>query len=240
VFYSFLPVVCSVPCSFAVLYFTNGQIIINSPANAWSSFAYAAIDAPLCIKYPLFILSVASFNLWSCSTIPIDIIDVSSIFWVNMVVVIYILPDAEYKYRLIYLLNTILTILVVYTISIGYENYVFEYYRVNMIQDIGIVYVYSGIILSSYYAKDANFLFGLFCVVVGFICKIFDIYTPYKKWGTSIFHMLTALGIHFMMRIKSLNYKPASAFFLQNTNDCENEGMCDNEPVFNSMHIQPK
>ena len=49
---------------------------INHHANAWSSITYAVIDGPITVRLPLYILSVASFNLWAHSTQIVNFIDV--------------------------------------------------------------------------------------------------------------------------------------------------------------------
>jgi hypothetical protein len=221
--YSLLPLFSSIVTSFVVLYLVNQKIIINNPPNAWSSFAYAAIDAPLCLKYPLFVLSVSSFNLWSSAPVYIDIIDVTSIFWVNINVTIYVLPGSKYKYKIIYAINGIVTLLLLYTIFNRYELYVFDYYGANMIPDVGIVYVYSGLILSAFHIKDENYLTGLLCIISGFNCKLLDLYKG-QDWGTCLFHILTALGTNLVIRVNRLDIQEAR---VEST-----------EPAFNTMHIQ--
>jgi hypothetical protein len=217
---------CSIATSFVVLYLVNQKIIINTPANAWSSFSYALIDAPLCLKYPLFILSVASFNLWSSAPVYIDIIDVTSIFWVNINVTIYVLPGSKHKYKVIYVINGIVTLLLLYTICNRYELYVFDYYGANMIPDVGIVYVYSGLILSAFHIQDKNYLAGLLCIISGFNCKLLDLYM-HQDWGTCMFHILTALGTNFVIRVNDVNSIMNSEIHT-----------LDSEPAFNTMHIQ--
>uniref|UniRef100_A0A6C0E594 Uncharacterized protein n=1 Tax=viral metagenome TaxID=1070528 RepID=A0A6C0E594_9ZZZZ len=228
--YSLLPLFSSIATSFVVLYLVNQKIIINNPPNAWSSFAYAAIDAPLCLKYPLFVLSVSSFNLWSRAPVYIDIIDVTSIFWVNINVTIYVLPGSKYKYKIIYAINGIVTLLLLYTIFNRYELYVFDYYGANMIPDVGIVYVYSGLILSAFHIKDENYLTGLLCIISGFNCKLLDLYKG-QDWGTCVFHMLTALGTNLVIKVNNLH-------FVQEERERETHPDSAVEPAFNSMHIQ--
>lgn len=217
----------SVTGSFLVLYFTNKKIIINTPANAWSSFSYAVIDAPFCLKYPLFVLSIASFNLWSSGRTYIDIIDVTSILWVNVNVTIYVLPDSTHKYKLIYIINGLVTLLLLYTICNQYDSYVFEYYSENLIPDVGIVYIYSGLILSSFHIKDKNYLVGLFSIICGFGCKMLDIYMG-QKWGTCVFHILTAVGTELVIRV--------NRFDVIQTQSDSSESFEMLEPVFNTMH----
>jgi hypothetical protein len=230
--YSLIPLFSSIATSFAVLYLVNQKIIINNPPNAWSSFAYAAIDAPFCLKYPLFVLSVSSFNLWSSSPVYINIIDVTSIFWVNINVTIYVLPGSKHKYKVIYAINGIVTLLLLYTIFNRYELYLFDYYGANMIPDVGIVYVYSGLILSAFHAQDKNYLAGLLCIVSGFNCKLLDLYMQ-QDWGTCVFHILTALGTNLVIRLTRFD-------LLQEERKREREQHPDSvlEPAFNSMHIQ--
>ena len=229
ILYSILPLMFSVTGSFLVLYFTNKKIIINTPANAWSSFAYAVIDAPFCLKYPLFVLSIASFNLWSSGRTYIDIIDVTSILWVNVNVTIYVLPDSIHKYKLIYTINGLVTLLLLYTICNQYDSYVFEYYSENLIPDVGIVYIYSGLILSSFHIKDKKYLVGLFSIICGFGCKMLDIYME-QKWGTCVFHILTAIGTELVIRV--------NRFDVIQTQSDSSESFEILEPVFNTMHTR--
>lgn len=232
ILYSILPLVFSVTGSFLVLYFTNKKIIINTPANAWSSFAYAVIDAPVCLKYPLFVLSIASFNLWSSGRTYIDIIDVTSILWVNVNVTIYVLPDSNHKYKMIYTINGVVTLLLLYTICNRYDSYVFEYYSENIIPDVGIVYIYSGLILSSFHIKDKNYLTGLFSIMCGFTCKMMDIYMG-QNWGTCVFHILTALGTELVIRVNRFD-----VIKRQLGSSGSLESFEKLEPVLNTMHSQ--
>ena len=54
-------------------------IFITSPANAISSVSYAIVDAPLPVKIPMMVLSIASYSLWSNSITTINFVDVTSI-----------------------------------------------------------------------------------------------------------------------------------------------------------------
>ena len=101
-----------------------------------------------------------------------------------------------------------------------------------MIPDVGIVYVYSGLILSAFHAQDKNYLAGLLCIVSGFNCKLLDLYMQ-QDWGTCVFHILTALGTNLVIRVNRFD-------LLQEERKRKGEQHPDSvlEPAFNSMHIQ--
>jgi hypothetical protein len=95
-----------------------------------------------------------------------------------------------------------------------------------MIPDVGIVYVYSGLILSAFHIQDKNYLAGLLCIISGFNCKLLDLYM-HQDWGTCMFHILTALGTNFVIRVNDVNSIINSEIHT-----------LDSEPAFNTMHIQ--
>jgi hypothetical protein len=99
-----------------------------------------------------------------------------------------------------------------------------------MIPDVGIVYVYSGLILSAFHIKDENYLTGLLCIISGFNCKLLDLYKG-QDWGTCLFHILTALGTNLVIRVNRFD-------LLQEERKREQHPDSVLEPAFNSMHIQ--
>lgn len=175
--------------------------IISQQANAWSSFGYALIDAPPLVRFPLFVLSIASFNLWSSSNVSVNFIDVTSIFWVIIAVTIYLLPQAKHSTLVLISVNICFTLFIVITLSIIQTDTVLKYYQDNLVIITGLIYVLCGINMSVFYISNKVFLIGLLCITVGFICKLMTIYEG-QYWGTSVFHLLSAFGIDTLLTLQ--------------------------------------
>ena len=176
------------------------KIVLNNPANAISSVSYAIIDAPLIIKIPLIILSIASYSLWADSNTIVDFIDVTSIFWTIVAVTIFILPNAPYSHKIIVGLDISIIILILLTIFGGFTTYVLEYYRINLVVLSGLIYSICSIIIFALYGPNKTILLGSSIISFGFICKILTIFFD-QYWGTCIFHISTALGIGILLRV---------------------------------------
>ena len=179
---------------------SNGIWIINNPANSWSSVCYALPDAPFSIKGPLVTLSIVSFGLWANSSHIINFIDVTCIFWVIIVVSLSILPKADNKWYIIYVVDTAFVVYILTAIYLDYVNALLYYYSVNLVPITGTIMLLNMGTLGSYYIKNKAFMIGSGLMVVGFACKIGTIYLGYY-WGTSIFHILTAVGIAVLLPI---------------------------------------
>ena len=189
--------------SYLVTYYAfsnTHKIVLNNPANAISSVSYAIIDAPLTIKIPLIILSIASYSLWADSNTIVDFIDVTSIFWTIVAVTIFILPNAPYSHKIIVGLDISIIILILLTIFSGFTTYVLAYYRINLVVLSGLIYGICSIIIFALYGPNKTILLGSAIISFGFICKILTIFFD-QYWGTCIFHISTALGIGILLRV---------------------------------------
>ena len=176
--------------------------VILAQANAWSSFGYALVEAPLLVRFPLCVLSIASFNLWSFPNTIVNFIDVTSIFWVILAVTIYISPQAKHSKMVLTIVNICFALFIVIIISTSLTHNVLEYYENNLIIITGLIYALCGINMASYYITNNTFLVGLLCITVGFTCKLMTIYEN-QYWGTSVFHLLTALSIEKLLTLQN-------------------------------------
>ena len=174
---------------------------IQYPANAWSSALYALPNAPISIKVPLLTLSIASFGLWSNQSTAINFVDVTSIFWVIVVVAIYILPGAAHKHRTIMVLNSAFISAMSTTLYLGHEGTVLTYYHNNIVPITGTIMVLCTVNTASYYGHVRVYMLGSGLIVVGFGFKLITIYMD-KYWGTCIFHTTTAAGIAVLLSPK--------------------------------------
>ena len=175
--------------------------IISSPANAWSSALYAFPIAPLSIKIPLMILSIASFGLWSNQTIAINFVDVTSIYWVIILVSTGILPAARHRNLALMSINGLFATFITTTLCLGYEDTVLNYYHSNLIPITGTIMVISTINTAAYYGHMRVYLLGAGMIVTGFGFKLLTIYCG-QSWGTCLFHTSTAGGIAILLSPK--------------------------------------
>ena len=111
---------------------------IRHPANAISSLSYALLDTNIHVQLPLFILSVASFNLWSNDTVYINLIDVTSIFWVTVIVTLHSIPNNRI---ILMIVNCLFVVYIVTVILLKIEKQVVLYYSDNIVVLNAIVYL---------------------------------------------------------------------------------------------------
>ena len=171
-----------------------GNWIVSSPANAWSSMWYAMPFTPPCIKFPLMTLSIVSFGLWSNQTTAINFIDVTSIYWVIVVVSLSALPSTVYKWPVIYLTNASVTMFMGLSIYYGLDDAILAYYGANLVPITGVVLMFSAAMLASFYLFNRIFIIGSSLIMIGFGFKLMTIFNGIYA-GTSVFHTLTAFGI---------------------------------------------
>jgi hypothetical protein len=176
------------------------QWYILNPENAWSSILYALPRAPMIMKLPLITLSIASFSLWSNSEPYINFIDVTSIYWVIITTSIYTLPYSKHKEKVIWVINSFASLFIGTSIYSGFDKDILIYYNDNLIPFTGAVNIVCCIILYSYYLDNIQFNTSVFFIVCGYICKLQTIYHG-DYWGTSVFHIFTAIGIHILVYI---------------------------------------
>ena len=201
----FQSLICSVTSSLIIMYGMNNKLECLKPFEAISSFAYAMIKTDfVSVKYSMFILSISSFNLWAASTdiYPnnpiIHLIDISSIWWVILVVTLQMLPNANHKRKVIIIVNCLVTMLLVSIIVTKKYNDVLQYYNINVIPITSLVYGMSSLVLNSYWISNKNYLNSLTIISLGFVSKLFTIYYDFEL-GTGIFHLMSAIGIHKMI-----------------------------------------
>jgi hypothetical protein len=184
---------------------------IQYPANAWSSALYALPNAPISIKVPLLTLSIASFGLWANQTTAINFVDVTSIFWVIIVVAIYILPGAAHKHKTIMFLNSAFLSAMFTTLYLGHDAAVLEYYHNNIVPITATIMVLSTANTMSYYGTFRVYMLGSGLIVVGFGFKLITIYMG-KYWGTCIFHTTTAAGIAVLLSPKMAEHSDRNCY----------------------------
>lgn len=184
----------------ACLISPGGIWYVDYPENSWSSICYALPNAPLSIKGPLLTLSIVSFGLWAHSTIIVNFIDVTCIFWVIIIISLSLLPKAPNKWYMIYIVDAGFVVYMVCAISLDYSNELLYYYHLNLVPITGTIMILNMFTLGAYYAGNKMFMLGSSLLVVGFMCKIVTIYFG-QYWGTSIFHTLTAAGIAVLLPI---------------------------------------
>ncbi len=192
---------------------SSASPFISNQANAWSSISYALIEGPGCVRLPLFILSVASFNLWSHSIPVVNFIDVTCIYWTILVTTIAIYPDIKNVQMLIWLLNTAFMLYIFTIVGLSYTHAVLMYYKNNLIIITGLVYGLCGINMSVFYIRNPKFLIGIGVISIGFICKLLTIFND-QYWGTSIFHLTSAIGIGILLQISKLKHYSIPKFVL--------------------------
>lgn len=171
---------------------------IRHPENAWSSLLYSIPNTPLLMKFPLMTLSISSFSLWANSTLHVNFIDVTSIYWVIINTTLYSLPYCKNSSKIIWVINSTSSIFIASSIYTGLYKDILVYYNNNIVPFTGAFNAICCIILYSYYLDNKTFNIAAFFVICGYICKLQTIYYN-AYWGTSVFHIFTAIGIHILV-----------------------------------------
>jgi hypothetical protein len=174
---------------------------IRDAANSFSSVSYALVDSPPLVRVPLFILSVASMCLWANPETHVNFVDVTCIFWTILSVTLSVFPNAPHKNVVLLLFDGAMIIVIISLIVINHDEPVLQYYHDNLVFFTAIIYGLCGISMSSFYATNPIFLTGISCISLGFICKLLTIFQG-QHWGTSVFHIITGLGIHIVLKVK--------------------------------------
>ncbi len=195
---------------------------IRHAANSFSSVSYALVDAPPLVRFPLFILSVASVCLWANSTTHVNFVDVTCIFWTIIAVTLNIFPNAPHKNVVLFIFDGAMIVMIITSIVTNYDVAILRYYSDNLVYLTAIIYGLCGISMSIFYATNPIFLTGMGCISFGFICKLLTIFQG-QYWGTSLFHIVSGLGIHILLKV---NPEP---LFLRNKNH-ERSGSDDYVP----------
>jgi hypothetical protein len=175
----------------------NGlSLSMRHPANAISSFAYAAYQTNKGVQLPLFVLSVSSFNLWSLDNSYINFVDVTSIFWTIVVVTLNTIKDNHF---VIYAVDGLIILYITVVFGTGAQERVVKYYSENLIQLNAIIYLLCAVVGLSLHRGSKHFLIGSMCITTGFACKLLTILAN-QYWGTCVFHLLSAAGIGQMLQ----------------------------------------
>ena len=167
---------------------------ITHPAEALSSLAYALVSCRLSLRVPLFVLSVASFCLWANSSHAINLVDITSIFWVMVCVTIAMMPEARHKDRVLVSLNVLVVTFMLTVVSMGLSPGVVTYYHDNLIIITALIYGMCGVVGSAFYLSSRRYLAALGLISGGFVCKLMYIFQG-QRWGTAVFHLASAAGI---------------------------------------------
>ncbi len=186
----------SAAASYTIFCVLTQQFYIRLNENSVSSFAYAMVDTRIEMKVPLVILSVASFNLWTHNNTAISFIDVTSIFWVIIATTLYVIPNNR---RLLSVVNVGFISFIVGAIITGKDGLIVTYYNEHLILLNALIYSLCTLITASTYGRNRNFQIGTFLAGFGYICKLLFIFMG-QRWGTCVFHSISALGIQFLLR----------------------------------------
>ena len=203
----FVPPMISILTSLIVLAcnISSVNIKVSNIANALSSVSYAFIinKYPPLIQFPLFVLSVASFCLWSQNNKIIHLLDVTSIFWVITTTTIYLLPNAKHSNKILIFINVGISTTLITVMSTNYLELVVQWYHENIVVCTSIIYSLCGCFLSCFYLTEKIFITGVAITSFGFCCKLLALYAN-QVWGTCIFHISTAIGIGILRDIKQI------------------------------------
>ena len=126
---------------------------ISNPANAWSSLIYAFPVAPLYVKVPLYILSIASFSLWANGNAYNQFIDVTSILWIPIITAIYMHPKLPHKPIIVVIVNSAFIAFIGVSIYTGYLYSVLHWYSRNIVPAVGTITVLSYLVVVPYYYR---------------------------------------------------------------------------------------
>jgi hypothetical protein len=133
----------------------------------------------------------------------VNFIDVTCIFWTIIIVTIALSPDVTNSNIVICGTNVLFIIYIITIICISYTELVLMYYEENLVIITGLIYFLCGINMSTFYIRNPTFVLGIGAISVGFICKLLMIYQD-QYWGTSIFHIITAIGIGILLRLSPI------------------------------------
>jgi hypothetical protein len=179
------------------IHYGDVSLSMRHPANAISSFAYAAYQTDKGVQLPLFVLSVASFNLWSQDNSYINFVDVTSIFWTIVVVTLNTIKDNR---LVIYAVDGFFILYIAVVFGTGAQERVVAYYSENLIPLNAIIYLLCAVVGASLHRGSKHYLIGSLCITTGFACKLLTILAN-QYWGTCLFHLLSAAGIGRMLQI---------------------------------------
>ena len=179
---------------------------ISNAFNAWTSIVYM-IAVPFThttMKLPLVSLAVSSFCLWSDSGGICRFIDVTSIHWVIVSVMLQKTPSSR-RYTTNHILNVVALVFMVYYVSCDTYRDILSFYGDHLTFTVGSVTAFNILITFNSHGPRPNLIVGCMTCLFGFWCK-FRYLLHGDWWGTGVFHLLTAIGIAIvLLPTKQLN-----------------------------------
>ena len=168
---------------------------ISNKFNAWTSIAYMmVVPFPhITMKIPLISLAVSSFCLWSDSGTIIRFIDVTSIHWVIVSVMLQKTHSSR-RYVTNHMVNILTSVFMIYYISRDTYIDILTFYDDNLLFTVGLVTAFNILITFNSHGPRPNLVVGCVVCLLGFWCKFRDILYG-DAWGTGVFHLLTAAGL---------------------------------------------
>lgn len=168
---------------------------ISNALNAWSSIAYMlpVPFAPDPMKLPLTTLAVSSFCLWSDSGAMCRFIDVTSIHWVVLNLMVQ-KTTSPYRNITGHLTNLVFVAFIGYIIGVDQYELIVKFYAEYMNYTIGTVTAINMLMTLNTFGFRRNIVVGAGTCLLGFWCKFRDL-NHGDSWGTGVFHILTALGV---------------------------------------------
>lgn len=168
---------------------------VSSAFNTWTSIAYM-LPVPythITMKIPLISLAVSSFCLWSDSGGITRFIDVTSIHWVVVSVMLQ-KTISQRRYTMNHFVNVLVMAFIVYYIASDTYRSILSFYNDHIIFTVGAVTAFNILITFNSHGARPNLMVGCVACLLGFWCKFRDLLHG-DWWGTGVFHLLTATSV---------------------------------------------
>ena len=150
---------------------------VSNAFNAWTSTSYmiAVPFTHIAMKIPLFSLTVSSFCLWSDPGALCRFIDVTSIHWVILGVMLQ-KTTSSYRYITHHILNVMFCAFIAYHIITGGYHEILLFYNDHITFTVGAVTWLNMMMTFNEYGFRPNILIGSMLGLLGFWCKFRDIF----------------------------------------------------------------
>ena len=172
---------------------------ISNALNAWSSIAYMlpVPFVPTPMKLPLTALAVSSFCLWSDSGVMCRFIDVTSIHWVILNLMVQ-KTTSPYRHITGHITNVVFAASIGYYIGVDLYEPIVDFYSEYMNYTIGSVTAINMFMTLNTFGFRRNIVIGSITCILGFWCKFRDL-NHGDSWGTGVFHILSATGVSIVL-----------------------------------------